>query len=557
MGFTMERHKCKDIDECKVLRGLCRGNVHCTNTVGSYACGCWHGYKTSKSGCIDVDECENPEVCPENSNCLNFAGNYTCQCHDGYQGHLCRDIDECSTTSRCHLNATCSNSDGSFFCSCNLGFYGDGINCRPGRCDDKSCSRNGKCISPTSDQCECREGFELKGNDFCEDIDECLNDDSCDTNSNCINVEGSYNCSCNSGFFGDGKTCRKGSCSDDMCPVNQECVSSTENYCRCKDGYEAQFREPNGFDVCVDVDECLNGENKCDPEANCTNESGGYQCSCPIGYSANGTSCSDTDECITGEHNCHSDAKCTNTIGSFACDCDNDFFGNGTLCSKHACSHGFHNCHMHATCKDKGRNFQCRCKTGFVGNGTACVDVDECIPDAHGCLMFGYGGSCVNTIGSYSCSCVFGVEERCRSKWTLVLNGKNVPLMIDGRGRSREVGLDFEIFSDTCSVVWQGKMHLFGGTYWESNRFFISKHIYVVEQCKLVRKSRLKFQMTTGVCAQRDDVKIFICFYSDERTEHDKKCRYANDPFGKFSELPESNYNHTNIRIATTSGKCH
>ena len=40
------------------------------------------------------------------------------------------------------------------------------------------------------------------------DDDECeigLHD--CDINANCINTNGSFECTCNDGFLGDGKTC--------------------------------------------------------------------------------------------------------------------------------------------------------------------------------------------------------------------------------------------------------------------------------------------------------------------------------------------------------------
>lgn len=40
------------------------------------------------------------------------------------------------------------------------------------------------------------------------DVDECSADLSpCDENTNCINNDGSYICTCNQGFSGDGKTC--------------------------------------------------------------------------------------------------------------------------------------------------------------------------------------------------------------------------------------------------------------------------------------------------------------------------------------------------------------
>ena len=43
---------------------------------------------------------------------------------------------------------------------------------------------------------------------FMTDINECvLGVDQCTTNATCSNTEGSYECSCNTGFTGDGTTC--------------------------------------------------------------------------------------------------------------------------------------------------------------------------------------------------------------------------------------------------------------------------------------------------------------------------------------------------------------
>ena len=40
------------------------------------------------------------------------------------------------------------------------------------------------------------------------DINECTEDtNSCDSNASCINTIGSYNCTCNFGFQGDGRNC--------------------------------------------------------------------------------------------------------------------------------------------------------------------------------------------------------------------------------------------------------------------------------------------------------------------------------------------------------------
>ena len=40
------------------------------------------------------------------------------------------------------------------------------------------------------------------------DIDECTEDtDNCDSNAECDNNAGSYTCTCNDGYTGDGQTC--------------------------------------------------------------------------------------------------------------------------------------------------------------------------------------------------------------------------------------------------------------------------------------------------------------------------------------------------------------
>ena len=45
--------------------------------------------------------------------------------------------------------------------------------------------------------------------DFLSDVDECTaSSPVCDVNAKCQNNHGSYNCMCDSGFTGDGKTCQ-------------------------------------------------------------------------------------------------------------------------------------------------------------------------------------------------------------------------------------------------------------------------------------------------------------------------------------------------------------
>ena len=97
------------------------------------------------------------------------------------------DIDECAVEP-CNINANCTtNSLGSYSCACNQGYSGNGT----------SCLGEG-------------EFMRLKWQDdtFLTDIDECAaNPGPCSINATCSNSAGSFTCTCNQGYSGDGVTC--------------------------------------------------------------------------------------------------------------------------------------------------------------------------------------------------------------------------------------------------------------------------------------------------------------------------------------------------------------
>ncbi|XP_032801941.2 low-density lipoprotein receptor-related protein 2 [Petromyzon marinus] len=68
---------------------------NCTNTLTSFYCSCWAGFRLMANGraCEDIDECnETPQVCSQL--CENTAGSYFCKCAPGYvrlpNGRTCR-----------------------------------------------------------------------------------------------------------------------------------------------------------------------------------------------------------------------------------------------------------------------------------------------------------------------------------------------------------------------------------------------------------------------------------------------------------------------------------
>ena len=163
---------------------------------------------------------------------------------------------------------------------------------------------------------------------------------------------------------------------------------------------------------------------------------------------------------------------------------------------------------------------------------------------------------CPATTTALTSSTITSTTTTPTDTWILVLNtysSYNVPLIIDGRGQSKEIGFNYGSGTEvenSCSIVWRGQMVVFGGKNYK-------RQISVVEGCKLTNIGELPFLMELGgACAQRDDAEIFVCF--EDYWGHDssyKDCHYSTGPLEEFSKLPSSTYDHQNTRIAVTSGK--
>ncbi|KAL9961340.1 hypothetical protein ACROYT_G030258 [Oculina patagonica] len=119
------------------------------------------------------------------------------------------------------------------------------------------CQNNAICQAGFTDKgyrCVCAAG--LTGQDCTEDIDECIAaTHKCPANADCVNIHGSYNCTCKSGYTGDGLNC-------------------------------------------TDIDECAAPVDPCSAVANsaCKNTNGSYVCECKDGFVKNGPNC-EADDC--------------------------------------------------------------------------------------------------------------------------------------------------------------------------------------------------------------------------------------------------------------------
>ncbi len=230
------------------------------------------------SGGAPLDVCEGV-VCPSSDQeCRAAGGGAQCQCK---LGETCAAADECEASpGPCAADASCSDLSDGFSCACDSGFSGNGFVCLAGNpCADIECSGDQLCVSDgVVASCQCPAGYMPNGGTACVDVDECNDDAPCAARSLCINFLGGYRCDCDPGFLADGSGC-------------------------------------------ADVDECQTGENACDPDATCQNDTnGGYDCLCGSGVApyGDGFFCKTTNHCAGDP--CNS-GQCEQTPTGYRCTC--------------------------------------------------------------------------------------------------------------------------------------------------------------------------------------------------------------------------------------------
>lgn len=262
---------------------------------------------------------------------------------------------------------------------------------------------------------------------ICRGTDFCAKGHNCHVNASCHNLDTTFACFCNAGYYGDGVKCsdideclKEGGEEGHHCQKHSTCVNTVGSYeCECHAGFERLDR----FN-CVELDECGAGLHRCDSNAVCNNTIGSYACTCIDGFAGDGFSCSPVCK-----QSCQNGGEC---VSPGVCQCRTGYHGHSCELDFDECAAGMHACQHGSMCVNMPGWYYCTCRPGYRSNitlehglGTTCLDVDECQEEIHSCHP---SAECINTDGAFKCSCQHAQSQNpaTECKLSCMVNGKEV-----------------------------------------------------------------------------------------------------------------------------------
>ena len=403
--------------------------------------------------CMDV--C-TADTCGRNAVCLPENQRPKCSCPPGTRPNplpevACTPVDACDKAP-CHSSARCTSTATGHTCSCPRGHVGDPYqagcfpegSCPHGDkdCPEKSLCLNGKCknicydscgpntectINNRAAQCQCLQGFipsPLDARTCIRDSQGCRADADCSGGSTCQGGQCRISCRSQNDCL-IGEQCSESMCmisciSSQQCPSGQVCSNGV-----CSIGCRSNSNCPTN-EVCISF-KCVNPcsqEGACGPNALCKIVNKNVQCSCPPRFAGvptpqqgcvripsrcPGGNCPPQHACKGGmchwqcdiNADCAKGEKCLDDVCVKVCHSDKNCL-QGEICLDSTCQPG---CNKEEDCRPgeicQGGN--CVCAVGFISTPAGCKDINEC--DNQVCHT---SSNCVNTAGSYKCTCPRG-----------------------------------------------------------------------------------------------------------------------------------------------------